>query len=457
MKSVGKQLQEARLAKNWTPELAARETKIKVDRLRDLEGDDYSHFTSPTYARGFVRTYARALGLDEYRILRQLDNKLPDDDSANIVTDTGVAYLPETAMPPRAAHRDYTGLYIVMGLGAVVTLAIVFVLFEAYRVGELSHYFKSGPEPLAISSTNAAPANPTAETTARALPIDSNTPPPIVDATNETNGATATNATAETAPSPAAPRALPVDSTTPPPVVDAGSTTNATADATPTPGPVAPRALPVDSSELTNAAAAAPVPVTPPRALPVNPSDQGAASPSDIPVAPVATTTVALNGTDGTNGVATPPVAPPASSTIPSARQSNSGPVAEPPPPVAPPADPAPVVAPPAPTVPANPDTATNAAPQTAAPADSGSDKRLVLTASQDSFVRVTAMDAPDGDKPLYAAVLHSGQSVAFDGRKFSINVGIPSAVDIKLDGVNYGPHSDQEEPETFIVESHLP
>src|ERR1700729_423182 len=88
MKSVGKQLQEARLARNWTPELAARETKIKVDRLRDLEGDDYSHFTSPTYARGFVRTYARALGLDEYKILRQLDNKLPDDDSANIVTDT---------------------------------------------------------------------------------------------------------------------------------------------------------------------------------------------------------------------------------------------------------------------------------------------------------------------------------------------------------------------------------
>ena len=84
MKTVGKQLQEARLARNWTPELAARETKIKVDRLGDLERDDYSHFTSPTYARGFVRTYARALGLDEYRILRQLDNKLPDDDSANI-------------------------------------------------------------------------------------------------------------------------------------------------------------------------------------------------------------------------------------------------------------------------------------------------------------------------------------------------------------------------------------
>src|SRR5271163_357222 len=82
MKTVGKQLQEARLAKNWTPELAARETKIKVDRLRDLEADDYTQFSSPTYARGFVRTYAKALGLDEYKILRQLDNKLPEDDSS---------------------------------------------------------------------------------------------------------------------------------------------------------------------------------------------------------------------------------------------------------------------------------------------------------------------------------------------------------------------------------------
>src|SRR5450755_1942616 len=187
MKTVGKQLQEARLAKNWTPELAARETKIKVDRLRDLESDDYSHFTSPTYARGFVRTYARSLGLDEYKILRQLDNKLPDDDSANIVTETGVAYLPETAMPPRVAHRDFTGLYIVMGLGAVVALAIVFVLFEAYRVGELSRWFASNSEPPVAgttSGTNAGgtPANPAADSGARALPIDSNTPPPIVEA-----------------------------------------------------------------------------------------------------------------------------------------------------------------------------------------------------------------------------------------------------------------------------------
>jgi len=455
MKTVGKQLQEARLAKNWTPELAARETKIKIERLRDLEADDYSHFTSPTYARGFVRTYARSLGLDEYRILRQLDNKLPDDDTSNIATEGGVAYLPETSLPPRAAHRDYTGLYIVMGLGAVVTLAIVFVLFEAYRVGELSNWFASNTETVAApakSSTNAAvtPASPTADTTSRALPVDSNTPPPIADAT--TNAPTpATNAVAETPPAPVSPRALPVDPST---LAAAATDTNSA----PSPAPVQPpRALPVDPSELTNAVPTTPGPDTTvgaasgaaltnvaPRALPVDPSEL-VVNPAD-PAPTVVAENTATNGADvsnGTNAISAPAVTPVPEAPAPtsSARGSDSSPVMVP-------------SLPAAATAPAVPEAATNAAPQT--PAAANADQPLILTASQDSFVRVTDLDSPDGDKPLYAAVLHSGETVAFSGHRFSINVGVPSAVDIKLDGVNYGPHSDNTTPETFTVQSHV-
>jgi hypothetical protein len=88
---------------------------------------------------------------------------------------------------------------------------------------------------------------------------------------------------------------------------------------------------------------------------------------------------------------------------------------------------------------------------------ETSSGKPLVLTASRDSFVRVTSEDGAGPDKVLYASVIHTGQSVSFDGHKFSINVGIPAAVNITLDGVNYGPHSDQEAPETFTVESHEP
>ncbi len=413
MKSVGKQLQEARLAKNWTPELAARETKIKVARLLDLEGDDYSNFTSPAYARGFVRTYARSLGLDEYRILRQLDNKLPEDDTANIVTDTGVAYLPETSMPPRVAHRNYAGLYIVMVLGLMVTLVIVFVLFEAYRVGELQRYFAGNPEAgpaNASAGTNGAPANAGTEATARALPVDSNPPPPPVDTTASTASAAGTTNAVDTAP-PVSVKALPVDDSA------------LTGDTNAVSGPDAPvkavRALPVDPSELANPPSTPPVTPTspapdsvassPPRALPVDPSELTAPAPPAAPQNPPA-----------------PTPAPP-----PSARAANSGPV----------------ILPPQPAV----------APSAASPSLTAGNKRLVLTATQDSFLRVTALDAPDAEKPLYAAMLHGGQSVGFDGHKFSINVGVPSAVNVRLDGVNYGPHSDQDAPETFTIESHQP
>jgi hypothetical protein len=289
-------------------------------------------------------------------------------------------------------------------------------------VGELSNWFASSPEPVApaTSGTNAAgaPASPTTEGTARALPVDSNTPPPIVDSASTTNSAgttnmtNGTNAPAEVAPAEAGtttpPKALPVD-----PSVLAADT-----NAPGTDEPVqAVKALPVDPSELTNAAPVTPVQAqqgtkTPPRALPVDPSEL-AAPPSDPAAAPGAATLVAANTPAPANGT----------------NETNGAAAAE-------------AVATPSPAAP---------------PAAAASDKRLVLTASQDSFVRVTNLDGPEADKALFASVLHSGQSIGFDGRKFSISVGIPSAVDIKLDGVNYGPHSDQAAPETFTIQSHLP
>ena len=105
---------------------------------------------------------------------------------------------------------------------------------------------------------------------------------------------------------------------------------------------------------------------------------------------------------------------------------------------------------------PAATDSSAPAAPSTNS-GDKFHGKRLVLTASHDSFIRVTALDGPHAGQSLYSSVLHSGQSISFNGHKYSINVGDPSAVDIALDGINYGPHSDNSAPDTFTVESHVP
>ena len=170
MKTVGKQLLEARTAKGWTPEMAARETKIRLDRLRELEDDDYSNFSSPTYARGFVRTYARALGIDEYRILRQLDNKLPEDDNATFVNDTGIPYMPEPSQVSKPFEVT-RGVYVAGGIGSPCCAFIGFILVEAYRA---DLFTSAPPRPSRCPSPRPMPTPAVPDTqTARAVPADS--------------------------------------------------------------------------------------------------------------------------------------------------------------------------------------------------------------------------------------------------------------------------------------------
>jgi cytoskeletal protein RodZ len=64
VESVGSKLQRARIAKNLDLEEVAERTKIRPDRLIDLEADEYSHFPNLTYAKSFLAKYAKYLGVD---------------------------------------------------------------------------------------------------------------------------------------------------------------------------------------------------------------------------------------------------------------------------------------------------------------------------------------------------------------------------------------------------------
>jgi cytoskeleton protein RodZ len=473
MKSVGKQLEEARLAKNWTPELAARETKIKVDRLRDLEVDDYSQFSSPTYARGFVRTYARALGLDEYKILRQLDNKLPEDDNASFANESGLPYVPEPSQSMHVSSANRTGLYIVLGLGCAVTLIIAFVLLQAYRIGELPRYFAAAS---ADTSTNAVPTNAApvvdAEAPAAALPVD-----PVdtshskralpVDLNALTTTDTSTNAPAVAATTNAVPVVPVATATAPatntPPAANPPAPVVAKVDASGPLIPPAPVSTPSTNAAPVVAAATPPaaVPMVDPTA-PVPPVATPAPADAPAPEAPVRTSSSARASDTGLVDTSTHvspralPVDPADLAADPSAPVPTAA--ATPTSPSPGDASPTQLDLSPAPA----PGTAPSPAPAPAAPDNSPStsaspEKSLVLAASRDSFLRVTLLDVPEGQGVLYASVLRQGQSMAFSGHKFSVNVGIPSAIDITLDGVNYGPHSTGDSPETFTLESHQP
>lgn len=76
MPTVAEQLRHAREEQKLDIYQVAEITKIKTDHIRALESGDYDAFTAPVYIRGFVRTYARALRLNEPQVMADLDTEL---------------------------------------------------------------------------------------------------------------------------------------------------------------------------------------------------------------------------------------------------------------------------------------------------------------------------------------------------------------------------------------------
>ncbi len=66
----GAQLKSAREAAKLSEEDVARELRMTVSKVRALETDDYDRLHSDTFIRGYLRTYAKLLGLEPDDILK---------------------------------------------------------------------------------------------------------------------------------------------------------------------------------------------------------------------------------------------------------------------------------------------------------------------------------------------------------------------------------------------------
>jgi len=121
MSEASLSLAQVRLAKGLSLEDAERSTHISKRFLIALEARDYSVFPAPVYARGFLRTYCRYLGLDPEPELRALP----------------LAWDQEPAIPARAVHSiELRPLWLAGGLlGAF----FVFVLTVFAAGGSLPH------------------------------------------------------------------------------------------------------------------------------------------------------------------------------------------------------------------------------------------------------------------------------------------------------------------------------
>ncbi|CAN5632904.1 helix-turn-helix domain-containing protein [soil metagenome] len=130
---MGDFLRAARRSRRVSIERAAEETRIRADYLMRMESDEFD-FLAPAYVRGFLRSYARFLGVDPAPLLGDFDRRFGAERN-----DTGqIAALDRRARSAPKQRRKGSRWSVAAWVAALalVSLAIVGVVNTPERRGD---------------------------------------------------------------------------------------------------------------------------------------------------------------------------------------------------------------------------------------------------------------------------------------------------------------------------------
>ena len=113
MDSIGRSLIEARTARGLSIEQAARDTHITKRFVEALEAEEFALFPAETYLLGFMRSYARYLGLDGDRLVQLYRNIQLQEQPAPIDE------LLERRPKRKIGRAVWRSLLVVVALGGV--------------------------------------------------------------------------------------------------------------------------------------------------------------------------------------------------------------------------------------------------------------------------------------------------------------------------------------------------
>ncbi len=168
--SVGQILREAREAQGMTLEDAAARLRLMHRQVEAMETDDFASLDPPVFARGFVRNYARLLGLASEALLARMEG----------------APAEPTAVSPAAPPQPHSWLtspwLILLLLGLLVVVGAPVALY-----GWLNSEGGDGSSQRVPPATQGRPAlvaapEPVAEPAEAAPPVVEGAPAPVVPA-----------------------------------------------------------------------------------------------------------------------------------------------------------------------------------------------------------------------------------------------------------------------------------
>lgn len=120
----GSCLRDARLALGLTIADVAQSIKFSPRQIETIERNDFDKLPGATFVRGFIRSYAKLLRLDDQALLAMLDQRTPHADvQINLPEDTGAA------LPQPGEQRSYFP-YLILLVALTVLAIALFTFFD---------------------------------------------------------------------------------------------------------------------------------------------------------------------------------------------------------------------------------------------------------------------------------------------------------------------------------------
>ncbi|HWQ40751.1 MAG TPA: RodZ domain-containing protein [Desulfosporosinus sp.] len=163
MAGEGQMLRAARKEKEWSYMETEETTKIRVRYIQALEEEDYKVLPGTTYVKGYLRTYAKQLGLNPDEIIALYNDSIMPETESVLEPQQKVKAHPLWLRP------------VLIGSMAVLAIVLIIVMAELYQSGKKvadSSYsppaLPSAPQAEAVTPAPTTPVVPKQENVAPA-------------------------------------------------------------------------------------------------------------------------------------------------------------------------------------------------------------------------------------------------------------------------------------------------
>jgi cytoskeletal protein RodZ len=161
--TLGEKLQQAREARGVTISEVAEQTRISRLYLECIENNDYRTLPGGIFNKGFVKSYARYVGVDEQEALQDYNSLIIEQQGNQL--DEPKTYKPEVLTDERNSSSLIT-----------IIFAVVILVLMTFGILKLVNYLQTEQNPFSTGSSNTN-TNANTNTAANNSNTNTNVPP----------------------------------------------------------------------------------------------------------------------------------------------------------------------------------------------------------------------------------------------------------------------------------------